>query len=81
MHQGKIQEKSKYFPNFERGKRFEKIAASEFENVIGISVRESTFIHHPKEPNLFGASADRKFDVMNFHFKHSDGFPITFDAK
>ena len=36
---------------------------------------------HPKEQNLFGALPDRIFDVTNFHFKDSDGFPITFSGK
>ncbi len=77
----KIQEKSKYFPNFERGKHFESTAASAFESVTGISVKECPFMLHPKEPNLFGASPDRLFEVTNFHFKDSNGFPITFNGK
>ena len=57
----KFIEEKKSFPNFERGKFYQPIAANAFENASGIKLSESPLILHPICPEHYGASLDRLF--------------------
>ena len=65
----KYREEKKSFPNFERGKFYEPIAANAFENASGIKLSESPLILHPSYPEHYGASPHRLFEVNSFFLK------------
>ena len=69
MFSQKYREEKKSFPNFERGKFYEPIAANAFENASGIKLSESPLILHSNYPEHYGASHDRLFEVNSFFLK------------
>ena len=69
MYQTKTPRKEKSFPNFERGKFYEPIAANTFDNGSGIKLSEGPLILHPNYPEHYGTSPDRLFEVNSFFLK------------
>ena len=59
----KVQEETKSFQNFKRGKIYESIADDTFEHSSGLKLSESPLILHPNDPEHYAASPDRILDV------------------
>ena len=64
-----VEEEHKSFLNFERGKRCESAAACEFEAASGLGQFESHFVPCPDDPEHFGASPDRLFEIDSFSLR------------
>lgn len=69
----KVEEERKKFANYDRGIIFEPVAANHFQQMSGLNLNESPFVHHQRHPEIFGASPDRTFVSDQFFLKYIDG--------
>ena len=76
-----VEEEHKTFLNFERGKRYESVAACEFEAASGLGLFESPFVPYPDDPEHFGASPDRLFEIDSFFLRDRRNALIELSGK
>eukprot|EP00112_Aurelia_sp_Birch-Aquarium-sp1_P002214 Seg1237.4 transcript_id=Seg1237.4/GoldUCD/mRNA.D3Y31 product="hypothetical protein" protein_id=Seg1237.4/GoldUCD/D3Y31 len=76
-----VEEEHKAFLNFERGKRYESVAACEFEAASGLDLFESPFVPFPGDPERFGASPDRIFEIDSFFLRDGSNALIELSGK